>query len=183
MNHSNSNIHQNVNRPESSASNVLINFQRDENSISTNVGEEQTFSLPSTSFASQAQVTNRPITRSFVKSQQSQTISPSQSLTSLSSSTSSLSSFDIINNNQQSSNVSHPIEKNSFNPSSSLNQSCFGIKQKNLFNPIQQQSTHQKIIINEKPCNLLNIIESSRLNGRMIRCISNVNIYIFFCFA
>ena len=40
--------------------------------------------------------------------------------------------------------------------------------------PTPPQKTYQKIIVNERPCNVINIFENSRLNGRMIRNISNV---------
>jgi Ca2+-dependent lipid-binding protein len=41
--------------------------------------------------------------------------------------------------------------------------------------------TYQKIMTKEKPCNIINILESSRLTGRMPRLISDVISFIF-CF-
>jgi len=40
---------------------------------------------------------------------------------------------------------------------------------------LQNVPTYQKVLVNEKPCNIINVLENSRMNGRMINTFSNVN--------
>ena len=104
---------------------------------------------------------NRPITRSFSKRNQTNSdatpnnnnnsFSSTTPTTSLSSSNSSLSSVEMNSTNKL------LIESVKFEPA-----------------PSQPQKTYQKIIINEKPCNIINILENSRLTGRTLRNISSV---------
>ena len=48
--------------------------------------------------------------------------------------------------------------------------------------PQPPQKTYQKIIPNERPCNIINILENSRLYGRTIKNISTVKFSFSFCF-
>ena len=40
-------------------------------------------------------------------------------------------------------------------------------------------SSFQRIIVNEKSCNMLTMFENSRMNGKMIRNVTNVILYLF----
>ena len=53
-------------------------------------------------------------------------------------------------------------------------------KQQPLLTP---QKTYQKIIINERPCNLINILEGSRLGRPLVRSIPNVSLLALTCFS
>lgn len=114
--------------------------------------------------------------------------SPSIS-SSLSSSTSSLASIDSFNqsNNFNNSSTSSNTLVNNKNNNNNLNinnntnnqqqtkQYFLHLQQLEESKILKHQKTYQKIIINEKPCNLINILENSKITGRMIRNVQNVS--------
>lgn len=124
--------------------------------------------------SSQLENTHRPITRSISKRQhqtndQSSNSSPSSSSSSSSNClfTASLTSID------QQASQAHEQQKSM--------RSLFSNFQNELLK-LQNVSTYQKVLVNEKPCNLINMLENRRMNGRMINTFSNVNTQNFFNF-
>lgn len=127
---------------------------------------------------------SRPMTRSFLKSQQIQPPSNSQqvinssltSLSSLSSSNSSLNSMDT----DQLENKINSIQSSETNNFNILNQESYFADK---FKPIDSlkktdEHTYQKIITDETPINIVNLIENTRMNGRNSKNLINV-IFLF----
>ncbi len=119
--------------------------------------------------SSQLENTHRPITRSISKRQhQTNDVSSNSSPSSSSSSssnclfTASLSSID-----HQATQVYE--QQNSI-------RSLLNSFQNELLK-LQNVSSYQKVLVNEKPCNLINMLENRRMNGRMINTFSNVTTF------
>lgn len=132
-------------------------------------------------------VPNRPITRGFLKSQQIQPSTSSQpainssltSLSSLSSSNSSLNSMDTV----QFENKLNSFQSSETDPFFNIsNQDTIYTDR---FKPIDllkknDEHSYQKILVDERPINIVNLIESTRMKGRNKRNL--INVFIFFVF-
>ncbi|RNA14632.1 hypothetical protein BpHYR1_029983 [Brachionus plicatilis] len=128
-----------------------------------------------------ATTASRPITRSLLKSQQMQPSTNSQppvnssltSLSSLSSSTSSLNSMDTTQFENKLSSF-QSSETDCF--LNILNQeSSFAEKLKPIDLSLKKnESTHQKILIDETPMNIVSLIERTRMSGRNNRSLINL---------
>ncbi len=122
-------------------------------------------STPTSSSSSNSSI-GRPVTRSVTKRNLQQRNDPTATILDANS-----NSHDINNNANGNEKILKLIESR---PQQQQQQQQQQSQLKPLLPP---QKTYQKIIVNERPCNIVNMLEKRRMGELSIRNTSNVNFY------
>ena len=163
--------HNNNNNHHQSRRNVTTNFQSDSNSNAASSRRQHLMDFTPTSVIGSAPPTDRPVTRSVTKRNLQHQNDPSVTMRDNIPQASTNATGGILHLNSN----SHDINNNSNEKILKLIETRQQQSQlKSQQQPMPPQKTYQKIIVNERPCNLINILERTRMGGTPIRNTSNV---------